>query len=119
MDKLKSVKKVFKTGGDFNFPVLLWDFDVEANTKTEVNIASENLEISCSVFDRQNRKLADAEVTTLGSLVNGILIKIEHDVTKLWKPCEDARFDLKVVNKTTGDVRYSQTVYFDIERGLS
>jgi len=119
MDKMQSVKKVFKTGGDFNFPVLLWDVNVETNVKTAVDLTANHLTISCSIFDRQNRKLADAVVEQIPTIPNAVIIKVDNEVTKLWKASEDAKFDLKIVNSETDDVRYSQTVYFDIERGLS
>ena len=122
--KLKA-SSAFKTGSDFDFPVLLLDVQTVngVEVETPVDIAAENLQFHCSIFDHKLKKLAIATVNPAGVITpeNAHIrfVNVPAAVTATWLPCEDACFDIKAVNTVTGKVRYSLTVYFDIERGLS
>lgn len=122
--KLKA-SSAFKTGSDLDFSILLVDVQTVngVEVETPVDIAAENLEFHCSIFDHKLKKIATANVTS-AELITAEnahirLINVPANITQNWSSCDDACFDFRAVNTVTGKVRYSATVYFDIERGLS
>lgn len=115
---MQNVLKTFKTGGDLDFPILLWDKNIQTGVKTPVSVFAEGLQFFCSIFDSKNQKIATAQVSAIQGLDNGLMISVPATVTALWKPTI-AKFDFRVNNTITGKTIYTRTIEFEIERGLS
>lgn len=119
LNDLDTVKKFVKTGADIDFPISLWSKNKETGEKIAVDIAQQELKFDCSFFDNKGKKLADATITPMAGTINFLIVSVSKAETITWKPCEKAKYDIRVTNQISGKVVYSKTLEFDIEKGLS
>lgn len=115
---MKKLLRTFKTGADLNFRVVLSDKDLATGIKTPVDISAENLIFECSIFDHKLKLLAVAAVEPSQTDASLFSVHVPKSVTQKWLPTI-AQFDFKVTHSVSGQVIYSKTIEFEVERGLS
>lgn len=112
---------IFKSGDTFNVPIQLFDLTTGLNEPFTGDF--DQAKISCLIFDNQNVQIGEADFLIdpdqVSESTKGMaLLRLSSEVTKNWKPCKKARFDI-AIQDMYGNVAHSETVYFEIQQGLS